>query len=149
MRERTPFGSLTRSELMSRIRSRRNRTTEEAMARLLREARLSGWRRHLPVEGRPDFAWTKRLVALFVHGCFWHGHGCGRDLMPRTNTVMWRQKIESNRARDRRVRAVLRRQGWAVLQVWECQLRRSPGRQLRRIARALGAAEARPDQRRL
>ena len=80
--EITDFGGLTRSQLMSRIRSKGNATTEQTMVALLRKHGLSGWRRHYPVAGRPDFVWRQERVALFLDGCFWHGHGCGRNLVP-------------------------------------------------------------------
>lgn len=122
--ERTSFGGLSRGELMSRVRSTGNETTEIRLAKLLREARLSGWRRHQPLPGRPDFVWTKAKVAVFVDGCFWHGHDCGRNLSPRTNSAAWRNKVDRNKQRDRQVSRRLRREGWSVLRVWECQLGR-------------------------
>jgi DNA mismatch endonuclease (patch repair protein) len=125
-RQPTTFGGLTRSRLMQRVRSTGNETTEQRMARLLRKARLRGWRRHLRVLGKPDFAWPREKVALFIDGCFWHGHQCGRNLVPRTNAVAWEEKIRSNRKRDRRVSRQLRGSGWRVVRVWECCLGSAP-----------------------
>ena len=122
--ESTTFGGLTRSTLMSRIRGFGNSSTELRMAGILRQASISGWRRHAHLPGRPDFSWRREKVALFVDGCFWHGHHCGRNLIPRSNAARWREKISRNQRRDRRVSRQLRRQGWAVLRVWECSLRR-------------------------
>lgn len=133
----TNFGLLTRSQLMTRVKSRGNVTTELRMAQLLRKAGLRGWRRHLPLPGRPDFAWPAYRVAVFVDGCFWHGHDCGKNISPRTNAKAWREKIQNNRRRDRRAARQLRQRGWSVLRVWECQLRRSPERCVTRIRRAL------------
>src|SRR3989338_5349071 len=99
----TSFGSLSRSALMSRVRSRGNVTTELRLARLLRKARLRGWRRNQPYVGNPDFAWPDFKVAVFVDGCFWHGHNCGRNLSPKTNATQWKAKIKRNKERDRRV----------------------------------------------
>ncbi|MBI2748339.1 MAG: DNA mismatch endonuclease Vsr [Burkholderiales bacterium] len=74
--------------------------------------------------GRPDVVFRREKVAVFVHGCFWHGHsGCYRAKIPRTNRQKWRLKIESNVKRDRRVVVRLRAEGWSVLTVWECQTR--------------------------
>ena len=87
--ERTSFGGLCRSDLMSRISSYGNLTTEIRMAKLLRRAGLKGWRRHLALPGKPDFAWPAKKVALFVDGCFWHGHTCKRNLKPKTNAQKW------------------------------------------------------------
>jgi DNA mismatch endonuclease, patch repair protein len=136
-RQLTSFGHLNRSELMSRVRSKGNKTTEQRMVQLLRFHRLSGWRRHADLPGRPDFVWPRARVALFVHGCFWHGHDCGRNLKPKRNIGFWENKIVTNRRRDRRNRLVLRQQGWSVITVWECHLSRSPAQCLVRIKNAL------------
>jgi DNA mismatch endonuclease (patch repair protein) len=113
--------SESRARIMASIRGTGNETTELAMARVLRQSRMSGWRRHLPLPGRPDFAWARQRVALFVDGCFWHGcPKCYRA--PKHNRAFWRTKIQGNRARDKRVSAALRRRGWVVLRVWECQV---------------------------
>ena len=141
-KDATSFGGLSRSSLMSRVRSSGNRTTEVAMARQLRVGGINGWRRHLPLTGRPDFAWPGRRLALFVHGCFWHGHDCGKDISPRTNRAAWRAKIEGNRKRDGRVSSALRREGWRVAHVWECRLRERPDRALARIVRCLRAGRS-------
>jgi len=136
--QQTTFGHLSRSELMKRVRSSGNETTELRMARLLRTAGLKGWRRHMPLPGRPDFVWHGERVALFVDGCFWHGHDCGKNISPKTNAAKWREKIEGNRRRDRRVARQLRARGWSVVRIWECQLRNRPEWCLRRIAWKLG-----------
>jgi DNA mismatch endonuclease, patch repair protein len=107
-----------RSKIMAAIRSRGNTTTELPLAKLLWAAQLRGYRKHWPVIGKPDFAWPGRKMAVFVDGCFWHGCRC-KDL-PRTNTEFWRNKIETNKRRDRRVSQALRHQGWKVVRVKEC-----------------------------
>jgi DNA mismatch endonuclease (patch repair protein) len=133
----TTFGQLSRAELMSRVRSRGNVTTELRAVALLRRARLTGWRRHLPLPGRPDFAWSRERVALFVDGCFWHGHGCKRNLTPRRNADAWRAKINSNRSRDRRTNRILRSLGWTVVRIWECDLGKFPDKLGKRIETAV------------
>jgi DNA mismatch endonuclease (patch repair protein) len=137
-KETTTFGGLSRGELMSRVRSRRNQTTEKRLASLLRRAGLIGWRTHLNLIGRPDFVWPRPRVTAFVDGCFWHGHNCGKNVTPKTNVKAWREKINRNKARDRHVSRELRRQGWAVVRIWECQLARNPGACMDRIRRTLG-----------
>jgi DNA mismatch endonuclease (patch repair protein) len=137
LKEKTTFGNLSRSELMSRVRSRGNLTTELRMAKLLRRAHLKGWRRHLPILGRPDFTWPKEKLVLFVDGCFWHGHACGRKLMPNTNRKAWQQKIEANKKRDRKIRKALRNNGWKVVSIWECELSNSPERCVKKISSLL------------
>lgn len=136
-REKTTFGGLCRSDLMARVRSYGNRTTELKMAKLLRRAHLKGWRRHLPLTGKPDFAWPNEKVALFVDGCFWHGHKCGKNIKPKTNREAWERKIETNKKRDRSVRKLLRNKGWKVVRIWECELSKKPEQCLSRISRAL------------
>ena len=136
-KQATTFGGLTRSMLMARIRSSGNATTELTLAALLRVHRLSGWRRQWPIAGKPDFAWPALRVAVFVDGCFWHGHNCGRNLSPRTNASAWRAKIAGNQARDRRTVRCLRGKGWRVVRIWECALRKNPLRCVRQIQRAL------------
>lgn len=74
--------------------------------------------------GRPDLVMKGRRVAVFVHGCFWHGHDCARGARaPKANADYWRAKIGRNRDRDARVRDELTAAGWRVIEVWECTLR--------------------------
>lgn len=129
--------SETRSRTMRAVKSRGNASTEGVVVKLLRTAGLSGWRRHLNKPGRPDFAWPKQKVALFVDGCFWHGCPVCNRTMPVTNADYWAAKVARNVARDRRISRELRRIGWSVLRVWEHALDR-PGPLLARLRRALG-----------
>lgn len=76
-------------------------------------------RRDLP--GTPDIVLPARRCVIFVNGCFWHGHACGRGQLPVTNAAFWKDKIRENRERDKRVRRELRKLGWRVLLVWQCQ----------------------------
>lgn len=133
----TTFGGLSRSALMARVRGRGNATTEVRFARLLRQSQLSGWRRNQPVTGRPDFIWRASRVAVFIDGCFWHGHDCGRKLTPKTNAGLWRSKILGNKERDRRTTRLLKREGWRVCRIWECELARAPNVAIRRLRSVL------------
>lgn len=134
----TTFGGLRRSELMARVRGKGNASTELVMRALLRGAELSGWRRHLSLPGKPDFAWRERKVAVFVDGCFWHAHRtCGRNLTPAANKAYWQGKIRRNLSRDRQVNRELRAQGWTVVRIWECTLNRSPEACVSKVHRAL------------
>jgi DNA mismatch endonuclease (patch repair protein) len=123
-----------RSKIMAAVHSQGNTTTELPLGRLLWTAGLRGYRKHWPVKGKPDFAWPARKVAVFVDGCFWHGCSC--KYLPRTNTAFWRDKIETNKRRDRRVSQSLRRKGWAVVRIKECAVRKPST--LARIAGLLG-----------
>ncbi len=79
---------------------------------------------HPDLPGRPDLVFPSLRVALFVHGCFWHAHqSCRYYRVPKTNEDRWREKLEGNRARDKRNQIVLKSKGWRVLVIWECELR--------------------------
>jgi DNA mismatch endonuclease (patch repair protein) len=123
-----------RSKIMASVRSRGNRSTEVPLGHLLWAAGLRGYRKHWRVDGKPDFAWPGLKVAVFVDGCFWHG--CAKcKYLPRSNKAFWRNKIETNKKRDRRVSARLRREGWTVVRIRECGVSRAST--LRRIGRAV------------
>ena len=129
------FTQARRSEVMSHIRGRGNKDTELALVRVFRQHRITGWRRHQAVFGKPDFVFPKLRLAVFVDGCFWHGcpkHGT----KPRNNAAFWRRKFARNKARDRLVTRTLRKNGWRVLRIWEHELaRKHEARLLRRIYR--------------
>ena len=79
-------------------------------------------RKDLP--GKPDIVFSGRKKIIFVHGCFWHGHSCKRGARePKTNVEYWRQKIARNKTRDAQHSNNLKKAGWNVLIVWECQLK--------------------------
>lgn len=108
---------------MSRVRSR-DTSPERLVRRLLTDLgyRYRLHRRDLP--GNPDFAFIGRRKAIFVHGCFWHGHDCKRGARePKANADYWRDKIVRNRARDAAVLERLGDSGWSALTLWECELR--------------------------
>lgn len=124
----------TRSRTMAAVKSKGNKSTELRLVKLLRKHGLKGWRRHVHLEGTPDFCWPELKVVLFVDGCFWHG--CPRCLrLPKTNTKYWKQKVARNLRRDRRVSRNLRRDGWCVIRVWECRI--AEPRTIKRIRLAL------------
>jgi DNA mismatch endonuclease (patch repair protein) len=115
------FTPAKRSEVMSRIRSRGNRDTELRLIAIFCEQGITGWRRHRPVFGRPDFVFPKLRVAVFVDGCFWHG--CPQHYhAPANNVKFWQRKRQTNRRRDRQVDRTLRKSGWRVLRIWEHSL---------------------------
>jgi DNA mismatch endonuclease (patch repair protein) len=135
------FSKKKRSEVMSRIRSRGNKDTELAFMHILRQNGIKEWRRHLPLtlhqsrsDGndvakkrgshvRPDFVFRSIRLAVFIDGCFWHAcHQHGTK--PAGNADFWRLKLQGNRRRDRFVATKLRGQGWAVMRIWEHDMRR-------------------------
>ena len=124
-----------RSKNMKAIRSKGNKSTELKLAELFRENKITGWRRHLPLPGKPDFTFRKEKLTLFVDGCFWHRcPKCYRE--PKTNVDFWKNKIEKNVRRDRTVTNELKQAGWSVIRLWECQLKK-PQRFLTRIQKKL------------
>lgn len=126
-----------RRKTMAAIRSQNTRP-ERVVRYALRRLKIR-FRRSLALPGSPDFVLTEYRAALFVHGCYWHGHGCRRNLKPATNREYWQKKFSSNHRRDRRVRRQLNRDGWTVLVVWECQLKSGLTAE-RVIRRAVGRA---------
>ena len=123
---------------MQAIRAKGNKSTELKMVKLFRENKITGWRRHLPLPGKPDFTFRKEKLTLFVDGCFWHRcPKCYRE--PKTNAEFWKNKIENNVNRDRKVTNELKQAGWSVVRLWECQLKK-PQRFLARIQKTLEKA---------
>jgi DNA mismatch endonuclease (patch repair protein) len=122
---------------MSRIRGHGNKETELALIRFFRKHHITGWRRHQPVFGKPDFVFPRLKLAIFVDGCFWHC--CPKHSnLPVNNRPFWERKLEANRRRDRVVGRTLRAKGWTVLRMWEHELGRKNGKRLlRRIHHAI------------
>lgn len=111
-----------RHRCMSHIRSK---STKPEMA-VRRWLWSHGYRYRLNVRsvpGKPDIVMRRYRTAIFVNGCFWHGHeGCPKFVMPKTNTDFWRTKIENNRKRDQKNYDILLQNGWQVIVVWQCNL---------------------------
>jgi DNA mismatch endonuclease, patch repair protein len=110
-----------RSRIMSRIRSNGNYTTEVRFIQMMRRYKIWGWRRRTKLPGRPDFVFTKRKVAVFIDGDFWHGNP-KKFRIPKSNCDYWEKKIAGNRDRDRAVNKELKRLGWRVIRFWESSL---------------------------
>lgn len=115
------FTKEKRSEIMSRVRGRGNKSTELRLINLFSSNGITGWRRGYPLFGKPDFVFPKMRVAIFVDGEFWHGHPT-RSKIPETNRDFWEAKIKRNMARDRLVNRILKEKGWTVVRVWQYQL---------------------------
>lgn len=119
------FTKQKRSEVMSRIRGGGNVSTEKRLITLMREHGIKGWRRKWPLPGKPDFAFPKQKVAVFVDGCFWHR--CPKCYQkPATNADFWEAKISRNVQRDMEVNRALRKRGWKVVRIWEHSLKERP-----------------------
>lgn len=136
-KEITTFGGLSRSALMSRIHSNGNLSTEIKMMSLLKKESLKGWRRKYKMIGKPDFVWPKEKLILFIDGCFWHGHNCGRSLLPKINAEKWQEKIANNKKRDKRLTKLLKSKGWIVIRFWECHLNKKPDSCIKKLKKIL------------
>ena len=113
----------TRSRMMSSVRAKNTKLELEIRCRLFDMGfryRLHG--KNLP--GTPDMVFTKYRSVAFIHGCFWHYHGCHRSSIPRTRRSWWKTKLEENARRDSAAVSELRKLGWRVLILWECGLRK-------------------------
>lgn len=117
------FDARKRSAVMRRVKGR-DTTPERTVRRLLTAlgARYRLHRKDLP--GNPDIVMPGRKLAVFVHGCFWHGHDCARGArVPKQNRDYWTAKVARNVARDERTREALTGAGWRVETIWECELK--------------------------
>ena len=135
------FTKAERSRIMSRVTGKN--TKPEILVRKMIHAmgfRFRIHRKDLP--GRPDIVLPRFHKAIFVHGCFWHGHkGCIRATRPTTNTDFWNKKIDSNMKRDRRNKEALKKDGWESLAIWACQLQ-NPETITNRIFNFLGESKS-------
>ena len=136
------FPPAQRSAVMRQVKGR-NTTPEMTVRRALTRlgARYRLHRKDLP--GSPDVVLPGRRLALFVHGCFWHGHDCARGArVPKQNRDYWLAKVARNRARDASTRAELEALGWRVETIWECELKDAAALE-GRLRAALDAAQTR------
>ena len=112
-----------RSMNMSHIRST-NSKPEEIVRKYLFSKGLRYRKNVRTLPGKPDIVLPKYKTIVFVNGCFWHRHDCGRFVMPSSNTEYWEKKINGNVERDKTNIALLEEQGWRVIVIWECQLKK-------------------------
>jgi DNA mismatch endonuclease, patch repair protein len=112
------------SEIMAAVRSW-DTAPEMAVRRVVHGL---GYRYRLHVQtlpGKPDLVFPSRRKVIFVHGCFWHRHArCRYTTSPKTRTKFWQDKFSTNVARDRRVRRELKKLGWSILTIWQCELKK-------------------------
>ena len=117
------FSKEKRSEIMRAVKSE-NTKPELQLRKALHRL---GYRYRLNVKtlpGKPDIVFPKYRTVIFMHGCFWHGHNCKRGArIPKTNTDYWTEKVARNRLRDQKNAAALKKLGWRVVTIWECQLK--------------------------
>lgn len=123
----------------------RTRDTEPELY-VRRKLFAAGFRFRLHVRklpGRPDIVLPRYRTAVFVHGCFWHGHACPRGARPTTNVGFWNAKLDANSHRDKRNRAALEAAGWRAIVVWQCELQEATAKLVKSLKAARLAAERR------
>ena len=98
---------------MRKVKSKKNKSTELRLIDIFKQNGITGWKRNYPVKGHPDFVFLKEKVAVFVDGCFWHGHDC-RNTRPAENKEYWHKDVT----------AMFEARGWKVLLIWECELKK-------------------------
>ena len=110
-----------RSQIMKCVKSSGNKSTEMRLISYFNSHHITGWRRNYKVKGHPDFVFLEKRIAIFVDGCFWHGHDC-RNTRPSENSEYWAKKRKRNIDHDREVTALFEHRGWTVIRIWECEL---------------------------
>ncbi len=113
---------------MSHIRST-NSKPEETVRKYLFSKGLRYRKNVRTLPGKPDIVLRKYKTVVFVNGCFWHKHDCGRFVMPSSNTEYWSKKISRNVERDKVNKELLEKDGWRVIVIWECQLKKKNAEQ--------------------
>lgn len=116
------FDKNKRSDIMRQVKSNNNKSTELRLISVFQHYHITGWRRNYKVKGHPDFVFLKEKIAIFVDGCFWHGHDC-RNTRPADNQDYWQKKRERNMRRDRETTALFETRGWRVIRIWECEFK--------------------------
>lgn len=116
------FSKEKHSEIMGKVKSNKNKSTELKLIKYFKDNNIKGWRRNYKIFGKPDFVFLKKKIAIFTDGCFWHGHNC-RNTKPRNNAEYWTKKIARNIERDKKVTERLAVLGYKVIRIWECELK--------------------------
>ncbi len=117
------FNKEKRSDIMRHVRSKGNKTTELKLIKVFKSFDITGWRRNYPVIGHPDFVFPDKHIAIFVDGCFWHGHDC-RNTRPEDNKEYWEKKRQRNIEHDIQINKRFLSRGWTVIRIWECELQK-------------------------
>ncbi len=124
------FDKSKRSNIMSKVKSKGNKSTELKMIQVFKQEGIHGWRRNYQVIGHPDFVFIKKRIAIFVDGCFWHGHDC-RNTRPVDNSDYWKKKRQHNITHDTKINSIFEKRGWRVIRIWECELKKKNSEILR------------------
>ena len=108
---------------MRRVKSKNNRSTELRQIEIFKKNGITGWGPNYAVTRHPVFVCLNIRIAVFVDGCFWHGHDC-RNTRPSDNQDYWQKKREHNIKHDKEVTAMFEKRNWRVLRIWECELKK-------------------------
>lgn len=108
---------------MRAIKSKNTKITELKLIQYFKANHITGWRHSYKVKGHTDFVFLEKRIAIFVDGCFWHGHDC-RNTRPADNAEYWAKKRQRNVDRDKEITARFEKRGWTVIRIWECELTR-------------------------
>ncbi len=117
------FSKEKRTEIMRNVKSSGNKSTELRLMSFFADNHITGWRRHYNVIGHPDFVFPDRHIAIFVDGCFWHGHDC-RNTRPSSNMDYWISKRQRNIDHDHAITVLFEKRHWTVIRIWECELQK-------------------------
>ena len=113
-----------RKEIMRKVRNK-NTAPEQWVSKLLCELGYRNYRRKtVKLDCKPDFIFVGSKKAIFVNGCFWHGHSCNKGHLPEKNHEFWEKKIRVNRERDEKNYLELTQKDWSFLVIWECELKK-------------------------
>lgn len=126
------FDKEKRSDIMKRVKSKGNVSTEVKLMNLFKQYNIKGWRRNYKVKGKPDFVFLNKKIAVFVDGCFWHGHDC-RNTIPKDNSDYWDKKRGNNRKHDMKITELFNNRGWMVIRIWECTLQKKNAEKIKEI----------------
>jgi len=116
---------------MSRIKSKN--TSPELIVRKFLFNKGFRYRVHYKLVGKPDIVFGNKKIAIFVNGCFWHMHGCKNSVLPKTGRKFWKNKLEGNVKRDKKIERNLKKDGWSIYKIWECELEKNPEKSLEKI----------------
>ena len=108
---------------MRSVKSSGNMSTEKKLIEYFNMQSIKGWKRNYKVIGHPDFVFLDKKIAIFVDGCFWHGHDC-RNTRPSANADYWNQKRKRNKEHDKEITLRFTNRGWRVIRIWECELKK-------------------------
>ncbi len=120
-----------RSKNMSKVKSK-NTSLELAVRKRL-YAEGFRYRIHYKIKGSPDIVFLKKKIAVFINGCFWHGHGCEKSKLPSTKIDFWENKIMSNIKRDAQTKEWLKSSTWKVITLWECELKKDFDKEIKHL----------------